>query len=318
MPDNIVSDRDPVFVSKSWQELFSAHGVTLSTSTAYHPQSDGQTEVLNRSLETYLRCYCTDSPQDWFFYLPLFEYWYKTIHHSAINTSSYESLYGQPPPIHLPYLPCEVTDEQVNKSLLTRELKTQLLKFHLSKAQQRVISLANNHRSDRVFSVGDWIYLKVQPYRQVSLYFIHFNKLTAKYYGPYQVLQKIGPIAYKLALPSHVTIHPTFHVSLLKPCHKLPETFNLPPVLEFSSPYFPNPKAIKDRRMSKKGNKAITQVLVQWTQLPEDQLTWEDLHSLQTRFPNFFLEDKEVLEEMGNDANGNEVRNVGVEEEEVP
>lgn len=69
MPEDIVNDRDPIFTSKLWQELFSMHGVTLSTSTAYHPQSDGQTEVVNRCLETYLRCFCSDSQKDWFSYL---------------------------------------------------------------------------------------------------------------------------------------------------------------------------------------------------------------------------------------------------------
>ena len=73
MPENIVSDRDPIFISRFWQELFSAHGATLSTSTAYHPQTDGQTEVLNRTLETYLRCYCSDSQKDWSLYLPMAE-----------------------------------------------------------------------------------------------------------------------------------------------------------------------------------------------------------------------------------------------------
>lgn len=65
MPEDIVSDRDPVFTSKLWQELFSIQGVTLSTSTAYHPQSDGKTEVLNGCLETYLQCFCSDSPTSW-------------------------------------------------------------------------------------------------------------------------------------------------------------------------------------------------------------------------------------------------------------
>lgn len=94
MPEFIVSGRDLVFVSKVFQELFSTHGVTLSTSTACHPKSDGQIELLSRWLETFLRCYCSDASTNWFLYILLVVWWYTT-HHSTIQTTS---------PIHLPYL----------------------------------------------------------------------------------------------------------------------------------------------------------------------------------------------------------------------
>uniref|UniRef100_A0A0V0HW04 Putative ovule protein n=1 Tax=Solanum chacoense TaxID=4108 RepID=A0A0V0HW04_SOLCH len=76
-------------------------------------------------------------------YLALAEWWYNSTFHSAIQTSPYEALYGQPPPNHLPYLPGEAVDEEVDRSLITREFKTQLLKFHLARAQQRMSDLAN-------------------------------------------------------------------------------------------------------------------------------------------------------------------------------
>lgn len=74
MSKTIVSARDAVFLRKVWQQLFLAHGVTLSTLSAYHPQSNGQTKVLNRCLENFLRCYCLDAPADWCNYLPLAEW----------------------------------------------------------------------------------------------------------------------------------------------------------------------------------------------------------------------------------------------------
>lgn len=185
MPENIVSHRDPIFVSKVWHELFSTHGVTSRTSTTYHPQFNRQTEVLNRCLETFLRCYYSNSPQDWYLYLILVEWWYNTTHHSAIQLTPYEALYGQPPPIYLPYVFGDVVDKYVDRSLTMRELKLQLIKFHLARAQQRMISYANAHITDKNFQVGDWVYLKIQPYRQYTLFVSHFSKLSIKYFGPY-------------------------------------------------------------------------------------------------------------------------------------
>lgn len=148
-------------------------------------------------------------------------------------------------------------------------------------------SQANKHRSDKQFKVGDWVYLKIQPYRQLSMSGSHFSKLSAKFYGPYQILQRIGNVAYKLSLPSQLLLHPTFHVSQLKPCHKLPEKISHPPVIDISSPYCPQPQQILDRRMVQKGNKAIAQVLIQWENTTPEQATWEEYHSLRTRFPSF-------------------------------
>ncbi|KAF3632244.1 BTB/POZ domain-containing protein [Capsicum annuum] len=105
LPDAITGDRDVVFLSSFWQELFGLQGVLVHTSKGYHPQSDGQTEVLNRCLETYLRCYFSDDASNWFTRLPTAEYWYNTCFHSAIQTTPDEALYGMAPPLHLPYLP---------------------------------------------------------------------------------------------------------------------------------------------------------------------------------------------------------------------
>lgn len=98
-----MSDRDSVFLSKFWQELFALEGCSLNVSTAYYPQSDGQTEVVNRCLETYLRCMTSDKPHMWSKWLPLAEYWYNTNFHSATQSTPYEIVYGQPPPVYLPY-----------------------------------------------------------------------------------------------------------------------------------------------------------------------------------------------------------------------
>lgn len=103
LPRAIVSDRDPLFLSQFWKAFFSEQKTTLSYSSAYHPQSDGQTEVLNRCLEAYLRCFVSDEPQKWCQFLHLGELWYNTSFHSSINMTPFEALYGRKPPSIPPY-----------------------------------------------------------------------------------------------------------------------------------------------------------------------------------------------------------------------
>ena len=101
-------------------------------------------------------------------------------------------------------------DEEVDRSLVTRELKIQLLKFHLHRAQQRMQVLSNKGRSDRQLHVRDWVYLKLQPYRQTTVSNQSFTKQSAKFFGPYQVIQKVGHVAYKLLLPPTSSYQPYF------------------------------------------------------------------------------------------------------------
>ena len=148
-PDSITSDRDPIFVSRFWQEFMAYQGVQFQLSTAYHPQTNGQSEVVNRCLETYLRCMCSDNPKQWSKWLPLAEWWYNTTYHSSIKASPFEIVYGQAPPTYLPYMPGESKVELVDRSLQKREEMLKLVKFHMRRAQDRMKLLADKHRSNR-------------------------------------------------------------------------------------------------------------------------------------------------------------------------
>lgn len=179
MPRSIVSDRDSVFLSSFWQGLFSIHGTKFLLSSAYHPATDGQTEVVNWCLETYLRCMCSNHEKDWSFWIPLAEWWYNTHFHTSIQLTPYEIVYGQSPPLHLPYLAGEVANAEVDRSLQRRETVFQEIKQHLIKAQSRMKSQADQHRSDRSFQIGDWVWLKLQPYRKQSVQVRHKSLLQS-------------------------------------------------------------------------------------------------------------------------------------------
>jgi len=135
LPATITSDRDPVFLSRFWKEMFNIHGVDLHYSTAYHPQTDGQTEVVNKCIEHYLRCMTGDHPHQWAKRLSLAEWWYNTNYHSATKMTPYEVLYGVPPPIHIPYFPRDSAVESVDAYLTTRENLIKRVRSHLQTAQ---------------------------------------------------------------------------------------------------------------------------------------------------------------------------------------
>ncbi|MCI23877.1 hypothetical protein A2U01_0045060 [Trifolium medium] len=149
-----------------------------------------------------------------------------------------------------------------------------------------MVQQANKRRSDRHFDIGDFVYLKLQPYRQMSLRKQGYHKLRPKFYGPFKILDKIGNVAYQLELPATTDIHNVFHVSQLKKCPNpsAESVIPLPATLPLKDRI---PQLILDRKMVKRGRIAATKVLVQWQDSPPEQATWEFYYDLLQKFPNF-------------------------------
>lgn len=284
MPTSIISDRDRVFTSHLWQDLFRLSGTTLKMSSSYHPQTDGQTERINQCLETFLRSFVHACPSKWSSWLSLAEYWYNTSFHSSLGRSPFEVLYGHPPR----HFGITVADASVSVDLQTwltdRELMVKVIRQHLLRAQQRIKHQADKGRSEREFQVGDSVFLKLQPYVQTSVATRANHKLSFKYFGPYTVVQRIGKVAYKLQLPATAAIHPVFHVSQLKRALGVP-----PPLVSGTLPddlgHLQVPVQILNRRVVFRGGRQVPQVHVRWSQSDEALATWEDEDSLRARFP---------------------------------
>lgn len=144
-------------------------GTILKRSSAYHPQTGKQTEVVNRSIETYLRCFVSNTPKQWGKWLAWAEYWYNTSYHTSSQTTSFKILYGRDPPhlVHYGYRTTLVS--HVEQYLEEHNQMLAELKRHLSPAQQIMKRQADSHRRDVQFAIGDHMYLKLRPYQQRSL-----------------------------------------------------------------------------------------------------------------------------------------------------
>ncbi|OIT33078.1 hypothetical protein A4A49_64184, partial [Nicotiana attenuata] len=135
----------------------------------------------------------------------------------------FQALYGREPPTIARYILGSTASELVESYLLQRDEVLLILKNNLFKAQNRMKTLADKSRSDISFEAGDWVYVKLKPYRQSTLRLQRDHKLGRRYFGPYKVLKRIGAIAYRLEFPEAAKIHSVFHVFMLKRCIGTPD-----------------------------------------------------------------------------------------------
>ncbi|GJR19788.1 putative reverse transcriptase domain-containing protein [Tanacetum coccineum] len=208
VPISIISDRDSHFTSRFWKSLQNALGTQLDMSTAYHPETDGQSERTIQTLEDMLRASVIDFEKGWEKHLPLAEFSYNNSYHASIKAAPFEALYGRK--CRSPVCWTEVGDVQLTGPEIVHETTEKIVQIRqcLQAARDRQRSYANVRRKPLEFQVGDRV--------------IHFGKqgkLNPRYIGPFKILERIGLVAYKLELPKKLSnVHNTFYVSNLKKC----------------------------------------------------------------------------------------------------
>jgi hypothetical protein len=262
MPKVMVSDRDPIFTSRFWKELFSLMGNELRMSTAHHPRTDGQSKRVNQCLEIYLRCFTHAYPSKWSQYLSLAEYWYNTSHHSAINMSPFVALYGHEPRHWGLDSTSTCSAPSLEAWLSELKLVQQVLQQNLEHARQYMKNQADKKRTERTFTVGEDVFIKLQPYIQQSLVKRSNQKLAFRYFGPYPISKCINPVAYEVQLPPEAKIHPVFHVSQLRKVLK--QGMHASSTLPKPSDDIPRPVKILEHRWRRTPSGRREQVHVQW------------------------------------------------------
>ena len=165
--------------------------ISLHFSTAYHPESNGQTERVNQCLENYLRNMAFLQPKKWHHWLALAEWWYNISFHTSLKMTPFQALYGRSPPMLVELLlPTDDSTEALTPTANIEHIAQQI-KQNLLAARERMKAQADNKRSERELVVGDMVYLKLHPYRHTSLSIHKCLKLHSKYYGPFRVLEKV-------------------------------------------------------------------------------------------------------------------------------
>ncbi|KAK1618809.1 hypothetical protein QYE76_024326, partial [Lolium multiflorum] len=191
--------------------------------TAYHPQTDGQTERVNQILEDMLRACVLEYGSKWEDCLPYAEFSYNNSYQASLQMAPFEALYGRK--CRTPLNWSEVGESQVFGPDVLREAEEKVHKIreYLKTAQSRQKSYADKRRREMTFEIGDFVYLKVSPLKGMQRFQLK-GKLAPRYVGPFKVLSRRGEVSYQLELPEEMAaVHNVFHISLLRKCLEVPE-----------------------------------------------------------------------------------------------
>jgi RNase H-like domain found in reverse transcriptase/Reverse transcriptase (RNA-dependent DNA polymerase)/Integrase zinc binding domain/Chromo (CHRromatin Organisation MOdifier) domain/Retroviral aspartyl protease len=302
LPEDLVTDRDGRFISAFWREVMGLLGTNLSMSTAFHPQSDGQTERMNRVVEEYLRHYVGATPDSWDSLLPMAEYSINNTVQASTKYTPFFLNYGQHPrnPFQAPRLKPAGTvlgsppDAEgawlnigVNSSgsppgmskafVQTMAESIRRARLHINAAQDRQKAFVDAHRSEPSYAVHDRVLLSSKNLKLAAL---GKRKLWPKFIGPYAVVRRVGKVAYELDLPPNMKIHRVFHVSLLKP-YKHSGRYQPPPLpIELEDNFEYEVERVLMHREIKYRKSTKLQYLIKWVGYGVEHNTWEPKENL--------------------------------------
>jgi hypothetical protein len=279
LPEQVISDRGTQFVSGFMKELYTLLGIKMAPSTAYHPQTDGQTERVNQEIEQYLRVFVNHRQDDWAEWLPLAEF----THNNRIQASTRQTPFmlnsGKHPRMGVE--PGRVTKNESVDNFVTRmKASRKEAEAALHQAAEDMARYYDRSRKDAVeYQVGDKVWLEGKDIKTNR----PSKKLEDKRYGPYRITKVISPNAYKLQIPNSMRIHPVFNTVKLRP-------YLEDPIAERPQPERPAPVVVvdgepewavehlEDSRIYGRSRKM--QYLVKWKGYPREENTWEDAENI--------------------------------------
>ena len=276
IPLTVISDRGSVFVGTFFTELLKIIGTQHKRSSAFHPQTDGQTERVNKVLEDMLRHYVMelDEQRNWDLHLSAAEFAINNSYHESIGTTPFRLNCGRDPRLPLSLsgssrVPSAASfADRIEKGLVSA-------RKHLQAAQQRQKHYADQKRRELSFDTGAQVLLSTTNLRLRKAFDTALtDKLLPRWVGPFTILEKLGQVAYRLKLPGGWRVHPVFHVSLLKPYQTDGRVQPPIPLLVDEEVYYLIDR-ILDHRSTKQGRKRITEYLIKWQGYGPEHNTWE-------------------------------------------
>jgi hypothetical protein len=286
VPKQLLSDRDPRFTSNLFKEISTLLGVKQAMSSAFHPQTDGQTERVNRVVEEMLRHFVHTRQDDWDSHLATVEFAINNAHQESTGNTPFFLNYGQHPltPVSakLNSMVPAALQFTVGIHAALREAKELL-----AAAQDRQKAFANTGRRDMVFAPDDMVWLNT---KNLSLKHPGTRKLLPRYVGPFKVMQRIGEVAYRLKLPAKLKMHDVFHISLLKPYRSDGRYPALPEVIDLTGELSYQVETVlthRERRAGgRHGARTVTSYLVKYVDLGPEYNAWVPEKQLLRDCPN--------------------------------
>ena len=302
VPKKIVSDRGTQFTSRFWEKFHESMDTKLNFSSAYHPQTDGQTERTNQILEDMLRACALKHKGSWDKSLPYAEFSYNNSYQASLKMAPFEALYGRK--CRTPLYWSETGESQLFGTDIIQEAErqVQVIRENLRIAQSRQKSYADGKRRDVVFQEGDYVYLKVSPIRGLRRFKVK-GKLSPRFIGPFRIVERVGEVAYRLELPNQLSdVHDVFHISQLKkglkPHDKEPLAVDGLDIKEDLT-ITEHPVKILDTLARVTRNRVIRMCKVQWSNHTEEEATWEREDELKEEYPHLFAD---LSESRGRDS----------------